>query len=446
MKQLKLSEYFLIYIALSVAIFIAFSSFIMAKLDSLDASFSDSNLKAATLELSDAIINTEQRIKKLASEISDWDEVHQQLTNPDYYLYWKAQRLGSSQLPVFIVSIDVYDTNKEVLKTSDDVHLPEVFKEESVYYSYEDETIYYIHFLPVHSRNKLSKTIGYVGVKANFTAAMLELNRFTFVDVNSLSFVSSINDSRYEEIYNNFNFKAAENPVYTEIYKVVYGSLQQSALLVLLFMLLLYFLVKSIVSNPISRLSIYVEKLKLGMPDDGMDLKLPIKELENLRNSLDVYQSELKDAYLNLDSKNEELWNLAHNDPLTLVANRRAFDNDWRSLISLAVGKRIDIAFMLIDCDHFKAINDTYGHDVGDKLITDLAQVLQSSLREGDKLYRLGGDEFATILWNTDDEIAEKVACRCINNIINHDFSDTGVKEHVTVSIGIAYHDVNSED
>ena len=57
MKQLKLSEYFLIYIALSVAIFIAFSSFIIGKLESLDASFSDSNLKAATLELNDAIIN-----------------------------------------------------------------------------------------------------------------------------------------------------------------------------------------------------------------------------------------------------------------------------------------------------------------------------------------------------------------------------------------------------
>ncbi|TNF36183.1 MAG: bifunctional diguanylate cyclase/phosphodiesterase, partial [Gammaproteobacteria bacterium] len=85
-----------------------------------------------------------------------------------------------------------------------------------------------------------------------------------------------------------------------------------------------------------------------------------------------------------------------------------------------------------------------YGHDIGDKLIIAMANLLQNSLREGDKLYRIGGDEFITILWNTNAETAEKIAQRCQQSIRAYPFTELGIKETVAISIGIAHCDCNT--
>jgi diguanylate cyclase len=89
-------------------------------------------------------------------------------------------------------------------------------------------------------------------------------------------------------------------------------------------------------------------------------------------------------------------------DPLTGVANRKSFDTAIRRLAGEAMNSGEDLALLMIDIDHFKSVNDTWGHQVGDLALCHLAQTLQQSVRGEDHVARYGGEEFAVILTRTD--------------------------------------------
>ncbi|HEY9099137.1 MAG TPA: EAL domain-containing protein [Thiobacillus sp.] len=171
-----------------------------------------------------------------------------------------------------------------------------------------------------------------------------------------------------------------------------------------------------------------------------------VTELENVRQSLNDYQQQLEDMHVSLAHKNQELWKQAHHDPLTGTLNRRAFDDDWRAMHRTHQDSPLGVAFLLFDCDHFKTINDTYGHQVGDQVLQGVSGALQQALRSGDRLYRLGGDEFATLLFSADLLRARQVAERCIEHILHHDFSAYWIREPVRISVGIAALDAARED
>ena len=87
---------------------------------------------------------------------------------------------------------------------------------------------------------------------------------------------------------------------------------------------------------------------------------------------------------------------LAHHDALTGLPNRRLFHDRLEQALAQA-GRGVDLAVLCLDLDRFKAVNDTLGHPVGDKLLQELAQRLAACVREGDTLARLSGDEFAIL-------------------------------------------------
>lgn len=215
------------------------------------------------------------------------------------------------------------------------------------------------------------------------------------------------------------------------------------AVALLVFVLLLLFLVLNsyIISYPIRRLVRYVDSFKQtdnGQQHTGKPPEFYVRELQHVAGSISEFYRELVSTHNNLDEKNRELWTQAHHDPLTGACNRRAYDNDWRHIETVVSGRRIEVSLMLFDCDHFKAINDTYGHKVGDQVLIGLTRDIQDVLRQGDKLYRLGGDEFAAILLEANTVNAENVACRCLNKFASHDIRNLGLKEPFSVSIGIA--------
>lgn len=129
-------------------------------------------------------------------------------------------------------------------------------------------------------------------------------------------------------------------------------------------------------------------------------------------------------ACLGMGSAIEELRERAARDPLTRLRNAGAFVDD----MDRAAGRE-STACLLIDVDDFKAINDTYGHLVGDQLLCDLADQLRANLRGQDVLYRIGGDEFAAILPDTAIDEAARVARRLVD-------AARGVR--TTISIGMA--------
>lgn len=138
---------------------------------------------------------------------------------------------------------------------------------------------------------------------------------------------------------------------------------------------------------------------------------------------------------------NDELGTLARQDPLSGLANRRAFDESLAVEWSRAHRQQADIALLMIDVDHFKLYNDTYGHPAGDSCLTQVAAVLASNMRRpGDMAARYGGEEFALLLPGTDAQGAVEVAQRLLAQIdalaLPHSSSPTAA--HVTISIGIA--------
>jgi len=122
----------------------------------------------------------------------------------------------------------------------------------------------------------------------------------------------------------------------------------------------------------------------------------------------------------------------ARNDPLTGLANRRRLAEFLRDMDVETV------SFVMLDIDFFKKINDTYGHDAGDEVLTDLADVLIDCVREGDMVARLGGEEFCVVFPDGNLEIAAGLAEKLRMAIDVHDFKTTAGLIPVAISLGVA--------
>ena len=124
-------------------------------------------------------------------------------------------------------------------------------------------------------------------------------------------------------------------------------------------------------------------------------------------------------------------------DALTDLPNRRRFDDHLQHLAALRSRLGTTYSVGLIDVDHFKVINDRLGHEVGDRVLVDLAEIVRGALRQSDLAARLGGDEFAILMAETDAAAARIVLDRILREVASHPFSAAGLRgAQITVSIG----------
>jgi two-component system cell cycle response regulator len=131
---------------------------------------------------------------------------------------------------------------------------------------------------------------------------------------------------------------------------------------------------------------------------------------------------------------------LAVTDPLTGLYNRRHMDNQLAVQVTNAASRGKAVAVLALDVDFFKPINDTHGHDVGDRVLQELATRLKAQVRAIDLCCRMGGEEFVVILPETDLQVGFTVAERLRRAIANKPFN-AGAKQGplaITVSIGVA--------
>jgi diguanylate cyclase (GGDEF)-like protein/PAS domain S-box-containing protein len=144
--------------------------------------------------------------------------------------------------------------------------------------------------------------------------------------------------------------------------------------------------------------------------------------------------------YLALALSNARLYSRmqqrAEIDPLSGVLTRRAFTETSEQAMDQAFHGKKPLCCMILDLDHFKSINDTYGHPVGDQVIRTLGAVMRDSLRSTDVLGRFGGEEFCALLTDTDIKQGMEAAERLRAAIEATDFA--GTREPVTASIGLA--------
>ena len=134
-----------------------------------------------------------------------------------------------------------------------------------------------------------------------------------------------------------------------------------------------------------------------------------------------------------LEAQTQELKRLAHTDPLTNCINRRAIFEQAPSVISLA---QHSWALLALDIDHFKKINDTYGHDAGDAALVHFADTVRQSLRQGDLFARMAGEEFVVILLDVSAEQSAEAAQRLCKLVAQSPCVHRNSKFALTVSIG----------
>lgn len=164
-------------------------------------------------------------------------------------------------------------------------------------------------------------------------------------------------------------------------------------------------------------------------------------ELREARNTLEKRVHErTQDLQQEVEARKKaetKLIEQASTDPLTQVMNRRAFDERARAEIERSHRYNHKLALILLDIDHFKQINDQYGHQFGDRVLIDLAGLISPCLRVADSLCRHGGEEFIIMLPETDETTAEHIGERLRSTIANHIISDEDESLSVTASFGV---------
>jgi len=134
-------------------------------------------------------------------------------------------------------------------------------------------------------------------------------------------------------------------------------------------------------------------------------------------------------------------------DDLTGVYNARHFQKVLDYEVERACRQRTELSLVFIDLDHFKTVNDTYGHETGNVLLRGLAQTIKTNKRLVDHVARYGGDEFVVLLPDTGNAGALGMINNLRDKIRNADFrSETGEKIDVTISVGIATYPTNAPD
>ncbi|WP_193188082.1 PleD family two-component system response regulator [Nisaea sediminum] len=142
------------------------------------------------------------------------------------------------------------------------------------------------------------------------------------------------------------------------------------------------------------------------------------------------FQDRLRDNY-------ERSLSMALIDSLTGLYNRRYLETYLKSLMDSAVERRKPLALLVLDIDHFKAVNDTHGHLVGDHVLKAVADALTNSLRSVDMVARIGGEEFVVVMPDTSEEFAEAVAERLRKRVADTVVEIETADEPISVKISI---------
>ena len=152
-------------------------------------------------------------------------------------------------------------------------------------------------------------------------------------------------------------------------------------------------------------------------------------------------EGKLRAMTASLSARSETLEQAALTDSLTGMQNRRYFDDALREYLDEFRRISKPVGLMILDLDHFKEVNDTHGHDVGDEVLRAVASCLKDMTRYHDVVARLGGEEFAVVAPNMDNDLLMKLAERIRKAVAAMAIVSGNVRLKITTSVGLAVWD-----
>ncbi len=378
-------------------------------------------------------------------ELSVWDEVHQQLHDPSYYFYWRDDRLiESSHFKKSFHQLEIYNSHKTLLTPVSpgniaDNPLPLTISSLSptLFFSENMGTNLKL-FEPIYARSS-EEIIGYIGVSLDLLSYLLTENTFLHVDKSTISF-NGQDSVPLSEIMEHVKYQPVANPVTDHLWQLIQEFILQLIALLLVFSIIVSIIFNKVFSHPLAVLSQYLHRLKRNSKEAHQPPQetFYLKEFQELKASIHDYHHDLQATQQALDIQNQTVFDQARRDVLTNIYNRKAFDETWNDVLINYGYYKVTTTLMLFDCDFFKALNDTYGHEVGDEVIQISASTIHQNLPMECPAYRIGGDEFAVILQNKTVEQTFAIAHKCLTAIKEYDFSRIGIKEKISFSVGIS--------
>jgi diguanylate cyclase (GGDEF)-like protein len=166
----------------------------------------------------------------------------------------------------------------------------------------------------------------------------------------------------------------------------------------------------------------------------------PAFQIENEVWNLPKYLVAIGMVLLMLENQIQHSQYLALHDDLTGLPNRRLFQDRLDMAIARCQRSRGQLALLLIDLDHFKHVNDTFGHHAGDEVLRRVSSAFLTRLRRSDTLARTGGDEFSLILEEPDQAASAEMVAESLHALLREPIHYEGNMLTISASIGIAYY------
>ncbi len=438
--------YFTFFLIVGVFLLALIVSNLYSKTQSVQIALQQKTLQQAQKELDTILEDTIINLTTNLLELSDWDEIRQQIEDPSYYYFWHEDRLKDS---VFFkpnyVQIELYDQNRWLLMPpmdEDTLEAPlplQIQSEEPELIILSPNKAYLHMFEPIFARNAQT-LLGYVGISVALRPYLIEENEFKYINTDTIQFTQT-GSANLSDLPSILTFEPIENAVANELWQQIQNFIVDIIVLLSAFTFLMIVIFQHLFSRPMQILANYVQQLKKNTDTEHTQPQetFLIKEFEALKLSIHDYHRDLQSTQKELNTQYEKVWKQARQDSLTGIFNRRAFDEMWNKLVASYEYNPTDISFILFDCDFFKALNDTYGHEIGDDVIRITAKTIQKNLPSQYDVFRIGGDEFVVIIQKLPLHEAFDIAKKCLKALKNYNFCGIGIKEKLSFSIGISH-------
>jgi len=444
-KPIPISVFIAIFVAIFLFLLFIFGRIAYREISDLDEKFHQAAESRAKDEIERALKNTFAHIKQQTQLLAEWEEIGQQLSNPSFYGYWYRHRAkNNNYISEYTIDIGIYGVDGKMLSSIDTALLPIQMEglPGTEYIQLNQFEPMLIVFVPV--KNPVTQKVsGHVATMSRIMPHLLSRGQFSQVDPDSLSIdVDTHQRVATEHLIQHIHYRLTSDTYADTLRSLMTDSVLRLASMAAMLSLIIFPLAARIMSRPIRQIAQHVDLLKKHAREpitSSFQQPLLIRELDKIRQSLNAYHNELNNVSLTLDEKNRQLRDLTQHDPLTGAMNRSAFDTYWQEIGDVFQHGRGQVCLILFDINHFKAINDTYGHEVGDEVLVAVSQIIKNALQSRERVFRLGGDEFACILIGCHPRKVMQIAKQIHAGIRHYSFDKQGINEPVRLSMGIAH-------